>query len=554
MANGEAIIRQILYGKKYIKEKFGFEPEVFWSPDTFGHPWTIPQILKKSGIDYFYFMRASKKEQDLFWWQGSDGLKVLAFNSKYIGKMNAHDLCELTKYTDKKQKTKTSMYVYGIGDHGGGPTAEDIKVANKLNSRQVFPRLEFSTTHNYFDAISKQKNIDIPTVGDEFNPIMDGCYSTHWDTKVHNRNCERLILQAETTGTVAKLLGNKYPDLEKPWKVTLFNQFHDILPGSAVKPSYDYSNNQAEKAEKMAKDTVSFSIKEISKKIRIKKKGFPVIVFNNLSWERTDMVGIELSSIIPNNPVIKDGDGNVYPVQILNGKLIFIAKAVPSLGYKVFYIFEGKGDDTQILTKPLTLENEFFTLKIDSGTGTISYLYDKKSNKLVIKKRRDEGALSDNSFPIKQEAVESSNDNPITAVTMNNMLQVLYEEPHRMSSWVIGPISKIVNLIKNPEIEIISAGPVAGIVRIKNKFSKSTIIQDIIIYKGVNRIDFNTTINWGEKSDSTIEAPMLKASFTPILANTKATYEIPFGNIERVADGREEILSNVVDEKPHILQ
>ena len=545
MANGEAIIRQILYAKKYIKEKFNFEPEVFWSPDTYGHPWTIPQILKKSGLNYYYFMRSSKKEYDLFRWKGPDGSEVVAFNSNYLGKIDTHSLCELVKYTGKIQHTNTSMYVYGIGDHGGGPTVEDINVATKLESRSLFPKLMFSTAHNYFKIVSRQKNIDIPIIEDEFNTIQDGTYTTHWDTKIHNRNCERLMLETEILGALAMILYLKYPDLEDLWKITLFNQFHDILPGEAIKPSYNFSNAQAEKVEKITKDEICNIIKHFSGKVKINSQGIPFIVFNCLSWERTDVVKIKLPRIFPKNPSIKDEDGNIYPVQILDDEMVFIAEGVPSLGYKVFYLIERSADDTLIMTDPLVLENEFFILKVDDETGIISYLYDKKNDKVVMKKRRDEGLNAENAFPMKIKNLEPNI--PLTAVMMNNMLQVLFEEAHPLSAEVIGPISKIINLIKKPDIEILSKGPVAGIIRIKNKFNKSTIIQDVTVYRKLERIDFNTYINWQEKSGPNIEAPMLKASFTPILGSTKAIFEIPFGSIERVADGREFPALNWVD-------
>jgi len=544
MVNGESIARQILYAKKYIKDKFNFEPKVFWSPDTFGHPHTIPQILKKSGIDYFYFMRASKKDYDLFWWKGLDGSKVLSFNGSYLGGINPGVLVKLAKYVQESQGTKTSMHIYGIGDHGGGPTAEDVRVINKLNEKPVFPKLVFSTTHNYFDAISKQ-DIDVPVVSDEFNPIFDGCYTTHWDTKVHNRMCERLVLTAETIAAAAKILGYKYPDLEELWKATLFNQFHDILPGSAIRPSYEYSNSQAEKTEKIAKDIISNCIKYISEKVKIESNGIPVLVFNSLSWDRTDVASVELLDNIYENPVVKDEDGNTFPAQVIDEKLIFVAEDIPSLGFKVFYICEGSSGSNSILTKPLTLENKFFTLEVNEKTGTISYLYDKINNKEVIREVRDEGAFPSNTFPLKLMTLESNI--PGTVVSMNNMLQVLYEDPHYNSAWVIGPISKVENLIKNPEIEVTCNGPVAGKIRIKHKFNKSTIIQDISLYKDINKIDFNTYIDWCEKADNNSASPMLKASFTPILSSTKATFDMPFGNIERVADGREYPALNWVD-------
>jgi len=537
LSSGESIARQILYAKRYIMEKFNFEPKVCWSPDTFGHPYTMPQILKKGGIDYYYFMRASKRDHELFWWQGLDGSRVMTFNSSYLGRINTKALAELAKYTIKTQKTYTSMFVYGVGDHGGGPTFEDISLINKLKEKVVYPRLEFSTTHNYFNDILKQK-LKLPIVNDELNPIFDGCYTSHWDIKLHNRRCEKFIYQAEVAGTISKILGGQYPDLEEPWKITLFNQFHDILPGSAIKVSYDYSNSQAEKAEESALAALERSMSYIKENINPKFEGLPVIVFNSLSWNRTDAVCVEIKPLPKKPVIIKDIADKKYPAQIIDGEILFVAEDVPALGYKVFYVCENDEDiATSVIVDKLNIENDYFLVKIDKNSGVIKYLYDKKNNKKVMDEFTSEGAYPVDTFPLKQESFEGNIYSSIPE--LNNILQVFYEEPHPMSAWVIGTIGGVENLIRNAEVSVLSKGPVAGIIRVKNKFNKSFINQDIIIYHNIGRIDFNTTIEWNEKAGPEKRSPMLKATFTPKLGKTRALFDIPFGTLERVADGRE---------------
>jgi alpha-mannosidase len=552
LSYGESIIRQILYAKKYIKERFNFNPEIFWAPDNFGHPWTIPQILLKSGLKYYYFMRGSRREDDLFWWEGPDGSKILAFNSSYIAEVDTGRICDLVKLVKENQGVDLSMYVYGVGDHGGGPTEADIKNIEKINHRPLLPRLKFDTAHNYFKEISVMKP-KIPVRACEFNPVFDGCYTTHWDTKLHNRKCQKQLLEAEMLSAVSKLIGrDSEDDFDMLWKNTLFNQFHDILPGSAVKPSYEYSNKIAVETEEMSGKIIDKDLKFIAGKIKTEEIGIPVIVFNTLGWQRTDVVSIDLKDDIKDDFEILDSDGNICLSQELEGKIIFLAEDIPAAGYKVYYINIGKekksGKESNVLiAKDFRLENEFFSLDIDPETGVLSYLYDKKNDRLVIKSRRDEGCKSDNAFPRKLSTDLNSNDNPMTVMIPGNLLQVYYEKPHRMSAWVIGPASRIVNLLDNPEIEIISAGPVVGIMRIKRHFKESVIIQDIKIYRGIDRIDFETTIDWKEISDTQSEMPMLRASFTPLLDNAVSTYEIPFGSIKRPSGGREFPALNWVD-------
>lgn len=524
MANGEATVHQILYGTGYVKEKFGVEPKICWEPDTFGHPWSIPQILKKSGIDYYYFMRCGKG-YPMFWWESPDGSRVLAFNSVYNAFVTPGGLTQLSEDFEKRFGTKTAMFVYGVGDHGGGPTREDIKVAHKLNEKDVFPRLEFSTTERFFGAISREK-LNLPVVKDELNFIFDGCYTTHSDIKEHNRKCERLLLEAEMTGSIAKLVGGDYPNLKKSWEKALFNQFHDILDGSAIHISYEYSDKLAEEAEKDAQRAIFNSLSILTKNVDAKQEGLPILVFNPLAWERTDIVNLPLPKNAPASPMVKDEEGKIYPAQVLEDRLLFIASKVPSSGYKVFYIVKGERKDSPIASgESLTLENEFFILEFDRKSGTIASLYDKENGKVVMNRQREEAR--------GPERLE------LTCPIMNNLLQVLYELPHSMSAWVIGPISSTKNLVKNPEIKLITSGPVVAQIRLKYNFENSTINQDICLYRGVRRIDFVTNVDWRETASPDKEAPMLKVSFTPMLNKTRATFEVPFGHIERVADGRE---------------
>jgi len=515
MAQGEAIVRQLLYGKEYIKKKFGIEPKICWEPDTFGHPWTIPQILKKSGIEYYYFMRCGKGFP-MFWWEGPDGSRVLAFNSAYNAFINPSSLAKLSQDFVKKYGTKNAMFVYGVGDHGGGPTREDIKTAKKLDKKGTFPHLEFSTTHKFFETIAKE-NLNLPVVKDELNFVFDGCWTTHGDIKEHNRKCERLLLDTEILSSIAKSLGGDYPELKESWKKTLFNQFHDILDGSAIHSSYAYSDKLAEEVESLAKNIITKNLSFLGNKIGTKDKGVPILVFNPLPWERKDIVKIDIPENLPSSFIVKDTEGGNFPAQIFGNKLVFVA-TLPPTGYKTFFIAEGKDEGNEIISSEnFILENESFKLEISEKSGCITYLYDKKNKKIIMKEKRNEA----------------------TCPVMNNLLQVLYELPHSMSAWVIGPISKVENLLKNAEVSLLTTGPVMGTIRVKRKFNKSTITQDISIYKEISRIDFATRIDWQEVANNETEAPMLKTSFTPILSKTKASFEIPFGYIERVGDGRE---------------
>lgn len=518
MAGTEALVRQFLQAKRYIKDKFGLEPKVCWEPDTFGHIWSLPQVIKKAGGNYYYFMRCPKSHT-IFWWQAPDGSKVLAFTSIYNNTVNPKSIMDVVINLYSKYRLKNSMFVYGVGNHGGGATIEDIESAHELQKKQVFPKIMFSSTHSFFKEVEKElENNNIPVISDELQYVFDGCYTTHADVKRHNRLCERLLVDAEKFQVFSRL--NSREILQKAWQNTLFNQFHDILDGSGTPEAYERPRKLAEETLKIAEETLCMSLKRLAEKVKMSHEGIPIVVFNPLSWKRTDLVKVKLpKDLVPENAVaVSASDGKKTPVQMCGDELLFIAE-VPPLGYRTYYVVEAEKPEklSKLATGENVLENEYFKLEIDEDSGTISSLYDKTTRRFVFKKNRYS----------------------YTKPVYSNLLQVLYELPHGMSAWIIGDISRIENLIRDADVELIETGPVRATIKVIHKLRKSLISQYISVYRNIPRIDFHMVIDWKETSNDKTEAPMLKVSFTPILGNSKATFEVPFGYIERVADGTE---------------
>lgn len=517
MGGNEALIRQFLYGKRYSKDKLGVDVEVCWEPDTFGHPLTMPQIVGKAGIRYYYFMRCGRGFP-IFWWEAPEGSRVLAFNSVYNNTIYPRTVCSIAREVYEKHGLKTSMFVYGVGDHGGGPTLEDIEVALKIMDKPLLPTIVFSSAREFFREVEEEVRIEgkeLPIVRGELNFTFDGCYTTHADIKRYNRLCERMLVDAEKICSMVNLYPrDKFADA---WRKTLFNQFHDILDGSGIRETYEYSKVLAEDVLKYARETMDSALGKLASSIKFKEEGLPIVVFNPLSWHRRDVVKVKIPShLIPAKPVVVSSSGKVEPVQICEDGVIFIAE-VPSLGYSTYYLKEGSVD-AGILGRDFTLENEFFRITIDNRTGTIRELYDKKADRMVFNR-------------FQYEATQPKE---------NNLFQVLHEAPHPMSAWIIGEITHVENLIRPEEVKLVENGPVRARIRVVYSYRKSRIYSDIILFKGLPRIDFHTLIDWREFSNENVDAPMLKVSFTPILKSTgKATFEIPFGYIERPADGSE---------------
>ncbi len=517
MGGTEAMVRQLLEADRYIKQKFGLKPKVCWEPDTFGHSSIMPQLLRKSGGKYYYLTRCAKGI--IFWWESPDGSRVLVFASLYNNTITPSNIMVMVLYLAKQLGIKTSMFVYGVGDHGGGATVEDLEAALELQKKKVFPELIFSSTQRFYEELEKDPNIKrVPVVRDELQFTLDGCYTTHGDIKRYNQLCESLLVDAEKFA----VFWGSYPRdaLRKAWRNMLFNQFHDILDGSGTPEAYEYPFKLAEEALKVADETLKTSFKNIAEKIRFAKSGMPIVVFNSLPWDRVEVAQAKVAkNLVPRNPVAVSAEGGEKtPVQVDSDGVLFLAK-VPSMGYRTYYLVEGEdtGDGSSLAEGGNVLENEFLRVEIEKQSGTITSLYDKSASRFTTQKNRYWQAM------------------PV----FSNLLQVLYELPHDMSAWVIGEISRTENLIRGAKVELAETGPVRSTMKVTHRFRGSEIVQYISLCKGVPRLDFRTVIDWREVSDEKTEAPMLKVSFTPILGSSKAAFEIPFGHIERPADGTE---------------
>jgi len=529
IASGEAIVRQLLYAQRYFKEKFGVQTKVCWEPDTFGHAWTIPQILKKSGIEYYYFCRCGK--EPVFWWEAPDGSRVLAFWGGYKGFYSRKVDDSLSSFCldfEKRYGIKDYMLVYGVGDHGGGPRREDIKTALKFKKKAFYPKIKFNTAGNYYQKILSQTK-KIPVIKDELNSTFEGCYTTHARTKKENRLSENLLTTAEVFSSLAKIYGLKYPqnDFVSAWRSTCFNQFHDILDGSNIHSSFEHSTKLFKKQSEIGKKALNNSLNTIASKINLQREGIAVVVFNPLSWERDDVVKLETQGTRDKgqgargkrqgakfkilNSFLRDSQGRDIPYQITDGEITFIAKGVPALGYKSYYLGEDRSQKSEDGSKMSdTLENKFYRIKVGLASGCILSIYDKINKREVIS-------------PGKKA----------------NLFQLLFEKPHDMSAWNIGPISKIKNLSSKAEIKLREKGEVYSLLQIKHKFNKSTFTQDIVLYNDLPRIDFPTTVDWQEQGTKDKDGPMLKVSFPVNVGEGKARFEIPFGSIERKANGGE---------------
>jgi alpha-mannosidase len=527
LIDGVSWNRQLLYAKKYFKTKFGKNVKVGWNPDSFGYNWNMPMFYKNAGINSFITQKIGWNETNVFphrvfWWESPDGSRILSyFPFDYVNTITqAYLLADWLRQFEANTGFKKMMVLFGVGDHGGGPTKEMLARIEHLKTIELFPNVEYGMAEQYLSWLNGQNLSSLPVWKDElYLEYHQGTFTTQAKMKKYNRMSEVLLTNTEKFSSMAKLFGGKYhsAELDTAWKYAMFNQFHDILPGSSIGEVYKDAVEDYEDVIESGIFLLKNSLYDLSKKINTSaKNGKPLIIFNSLGWKRTDIVTVELDKGDFNEYTILNSSGKQIPSQLLsNGrysrKIIFIGDEVPGLGYKTFYRKQAKGSyiKTNLKASENNLENEFFVVNINPSTGYVSSIRDKRNNKEIL----------------SSEGCE---------------LQLLEDKPTAWEAWNLG-LTGVKYPLHFDKIEVMESGPVRAVVRsyfsylkpgVKKDyptpdFPTTFIYQDIILYSGIDRIDFQTSVDWHE------EKTMLKAAFAFTVKDTSATYEIPYGSIKR---------------------
>ncbi len=347
MASGEALARQCLLTDRYYMDKFGKRSRVAWLPDNFGHAWTVPSIFADAGYKYFYFCRAGKGIPT-FWWTGPDGQRLLAYNHRWYNEQFRASRGVVPLQVESAVGVPACMIVYGVGDHGGGPTRIDIETAKRLQADPVFPTVKFATAEDYFQDTEKQSGDVLPVVNDELNFTFEGCYTSHSDVKRWNRDSENILPVAESIAAIAGHWGHEYPGqaFTQAWRNTCFNQFHDLLPGTAIHDSYKYSGELYEQAMSLASGAIDTGLETLTDRVDTRGEGQAILVWNPVAWDRRECVEV----IVPTESQwpgakVTTAEGEEIPTQVLasaeaesgnSATLQFVAD-LPAMGYAVFH-------------------------------------------------------------------------------------------------------------------------------------------------------------------------------------------------------------------------
>jgi alpha-mannosidase len=538
MPDGESLVRQILVGKRYFHKNFGVDVKIGWNPDSFGYNYQLPQIYKKSGMDYFVTQKLLWAHEfttfpyKLFWWQSPDGSRLLTyFPHDYAGGIDAEPLATdlsiwMPSIYGKSVPAKPEMmHLYGVGDHGGGPTRIMLDHAEQLRAPDsVYPKLEFSFARDFFSDLEKRlPNMQVPTWdGELYFAYHRGVFTTQAETKRRIRRAEETVLNAEKFAALASLYGHPYPqaEMEEAWKNLLFDHFHDIMPGSGIAVNYLDAKRNLEDVDREANEVARGGLHEIAARTNTQGEGVPVMIFNTLSWPRSEVTELELQLPAPARQIeVVDSAGKPAESQLIHldaethrVRFLLLSKT-PSFGYQTYFVraaANAPAVHSLLKASADTLENEFIRVKIDSQTGCMTSLFDKRSGTEAL------------------APAETDTGGPKNSAC-GNLLQTFVDKPKQWDAWNIDADfeKQHWDLDKADEVKLIESGPLRAVIRVKNHFQNSTFIRDITLYAGSPRIDVKMQAEWHEKHI------LLKVAFPLGAHSDKAAFEIPFGSVER---------------------
>jgi alpha-mannosidase len=589
LPDGESIVRQLLVGQREFQKDLGVIARIGWNPDSFGYNWQLPQIYKRSGLDYFVTQKmhwndTNKLPFRLFWWQSPDGSKVLTyFPTDYV-----HDNVSPTRITsDFSQSaefnpgTTEMMDLYGIGDHGGGPTRDMLDQADHwiaaAKAGDAVPTTRYSTAQHYFSDVETRINptspvwdyaklakgwvapaagqgtVGIPTWRDElYFEYHRGVFTTQAKHKNNMRRSEVRTLDAEKLASLAWLSGKPYPakELTENWKLITFNQFHDLAAGSGIgviykdaQAEYDNVYRVDDAISSAALGVLAAQVNTVSSPIGADPTIVPVLVFNQEGWNRSETVKVKLQMPAKSTWVdLYDDKGKVIRSQYVSKneatneyELLVRAEDVPSFGYKTLYagpinltsydgLSRAKEGSAETKTEhPLKQSDVTAASRLPSvGMEDSAMAITLTNSHLTVRINKSNGCIT---------SLKSSNGKEFLAQrACGNQLQTYKDTPKDYDAWNIDPGTldgTMTPIEQLDNIALVEKGPLRATVRITRHWGSSKFTQDISLDANADEILVTNDFDWHEQHI------LLKAAFPLAATSAKATFEIPYGSIER---------------------
>jgi len=573
MPNTESLVRHILYTKQYLSELFGLDKDdlmIDFEPDTFGHSKFIPTILQAGGVKYYYHCRGYDKEVAYRWCSPSGEILVYREPFWYNGSPTS-DMALYAVEFFKNYSSKYALKVYGVGDHGGGPTRRDIEKILRMKEYPIYPTVKFGTYREFFERLEEVKN-KLPVVEGELNFIFDGCFTSQSRIKMANRLSEAAAEETEKFLVFSNLWsGYEYPKdkIKEAWINTLFNHFHDIIPGSGVTETREYAMGLFQKTMAILLSQKKNSLCEVALNIDTKNlvenengkleisegagvafksenykvsqdsrgRGIRRIyhIFNPSLKRRKEIVEIVLWDWEGDldRLAVKNADGEKVPHQFVEKRLkhywghhyieLLIEADVPAFGYSTYMVDEEPCKEPKIefskdprVQKPreYVLENENLRAVFDLSTAKLTSLFDKENKIEYIDSKRG-GAH----FRLILEDINSRT---------NEMLA-------QANAWVVGRYLDIIDIHRNVKIKRGACGELRNSIVFEFKFGKSSKLNvEVLLDKDDKMLKFKSMVDFREFSDLENDITPQLSFYVPLnFECEKYVFDVPMGVIER---------------------
>lgn len=529
VTSGESLVRQFLYGTRFLEREFGTACEYLWLPDVFGYSWALPQILKQCEINTFMTTKISWNQynsmpDDLFWWRGIDGTEILTYFvdtpdegydldarfSTYNGQATPRTVLGSWKKFKNKELSKETLVSYGYGDGGGGVNRDMLEMRRAMDRIPGLPHVKTGRAGEFFRRIHEKVDHTDRYVhtwdGELYLEYHRGTYTSQAYNKKTNRYLENALARLEWLSATAWLAGNGYAgqELHDCWECVLLHQFHDIIPGSSIHEVYEDSRVNYGRVEKLADQVRERVLGQI-----MKAAPFTYAVYTANSFGGKEPV------LIPDNGpgYFVDEDGRALDSQRCREGCLVLVDTRPFAAVTVRFVPErqvpgetgrmtpGQQPAGEVFRRPETncLETPYYFIKW-SDDGRVTELYDREEERRVLRQGQ-----------------------------CGNVLEIYEDKPINYDAWDIdifyGQKKETVKCVQIPEVTEI--GPLRAVVHFEYRYHRSEIIQDMVVYRDSRRIDFLTRVDWRESHR------LLKAAFYTDIRATKATYDIQFGHVER---------------------
>lgn len=563
MPNGESLSRHLLYAKRYLSQLLGIDPSSLnldFEPDTFGHSIHVPEILAGGGVNYYYHCRGSEGPI-AYRWEAPSGKSILCYReptwyNDFIQPILGSYVPDICRQTG----LKTHLHVYGVGDHGGGPTRRDLERLSEMNGWPIYPNIRFGTYADYYKELEAVSD-KLPVVKGEQNFVFTGCYTSQTRIKTANRIGEAALNEAELFSAAAGVLsGTSYPGTayEEAWRNVLFNQFHDILPGSGVIETREHAlglfqNTMAiaNTNRKLALESIAASIDtsglaDPSDKLTVSEgagvgfgtRAFQITqvergrgntrivhLFNSSAYDREETAEITLwdwKSPI-RSLVVRDSEGNEVPHQWIDTgfhhywghdymRLLIHAK-VPACGYNTFTVSLGEENHKPFLpTDPrvdredkFILENERLQVTFSPVDATVVSMIDKTTGTELIDGTRPAG-----------------------------LFRLIQEDPNKgMTAWWVGRYMNIASVHNNVKIKMGHRGTVRQSLKYELEFGSSTVKATVSLDRNSPLLHYDIECDWHEIGKQGQSIPQLNFHWPLAYEAAAYNYDVPFGTVRR---------------------